>query len=217
MSLPPPGPNETPPATPAEITQLPDGFAFPEESSDEWGRASSEFEVTRTSDLSTAWVLDPCSPTTYPTDRLRTDFYQARRDAPEWAEVRQVAVYPTEADAHEVMEGFRRVLTACAQKVSEDPPFSLAQYDTRELRIGDDGLMTVVSYYMAFPGKKRWHQNPGGAYTAVVRVGNAVYLALMSSAGMPESLVHDESAIIVRRAAARASTELLCEFDDTCG
>lgn len=214
VSLPPTGPSETPPATPAPITELPAGFAFPEESSREWGLWIGEFTVTQTHELATGWALDPCRPTAYPTDSLRTDFYQARREGPEWVEVRQVGVYPSEADAHEVMEGFRRVLTACAQRVYDDPPYSLVQHDTANLSVADDGLISMASYYLTFDGPN-WVPAVGGAYTAVVRVGNAVYLAHENGEGMPESLVHDESAISVRRAAARAA-ELLCDYNDSC-
>jgi len=177
--------------------------------------------VTRTDSLGTEWALDPCSPTTYPTDRLRTDFYQVRRDGPEHAEVRHVAVYPSEAAAYEVMAGFRRVLTACAQRVSSDVPLSLTQHDTKELPLGDDGLLVVTSYfqdtsYLGDPGPGKWGQPPGGGYTAVIRVGNAVYMALVYGEWTPQRpYSDDEGAITVRKAAARA-VDLLCDSYANC-
>lgn len=213
-------PSVTKPApisSPAEVTRLPDDFAFPDESG-QWQERlhGSEFSVARTHDMATEWVLDPCNPTAYPTDALRTDFYEATLKGPEYTEVRQVAVYPSAADAHEVMAGFRRVLAACAE--SNYAEGFQARYQTAELRLGDDALATMTTLYQDFSGRKeppRWGQVLGGSYGGVVRVGNAVHVAANYAEWTPQSPVDDKGAIAVRRSAARTA-DVLCPFNGSC-
>ncbi|CAN5667251.1 hypothetical protein BH24ACT13_BH24ACT13_10220 [soil metagenome] len=206
-----------PPPTPADVTRLPDDFAFPEEST-QWPERTrfEEFSVTSTRDMDTEWDLDPCSPTAYPTDALRTDFYEATLSGPEHTEVRQVAVYPSAADAHEVMAGFRRVLAACA--TSNHVEGSQARYQTAELRLGDDALATSQTLYQDFSGENeppRWAPALGGSYGAVIRVGNAVHLAANYAEWTPQSPVDDRGAKEVRRAAA-GTADALCLFNGSC-
>jgi hypothetical protein len=116
-----------------------------------------------------AWLLDPCQPTTYPTDAQRVSFRTVSRTGPEAHDARQLAVYPSAAVAGEAVAGFRRALDACAagttptglrwKWVSQDVP-----------DLGDGGLLAASVF---------GDESPTGDRIAVARAGSAVFLAYL--------------------------------------
>jgi hypothetical protein len=98
-------------STPSSAPAVPDTLLLPDE-----GRRSTVAEFTdwiTDPALDRAWLIDPCLPTTYPTDRQRVRFRTVSREGPEAFDARQLGVYPTPEVAAEVLAGFRRVLAAC--------------------------------------------------------------------------------------------------------
>jgi hypothetical protein len=116
-----------------------------------------------------AWLLDPCQPTTYPTDAQRVSFRTVSRTGPEAHDARQLAVYPSTAVAGEAVAGFRRALDACAagttptglrwKWVSQDVP-----------DLGDGGLLAASVF---------GDESPTGDRIALARAGSAVFLAYL--------------------------------------
>jgi hypothetical protein len=155
-----PAPQEPDTGTPPDA-QLPD----------EGGRSTSpEFTdwITET-DTRHAWLLDPCSPTAYPTDQQRTGFKMVSQSGPEALDARQLAVYPSPEVAAEVMAGFRRALTACSSGTTKLG--SRWQWVTQEAPgLGDDGFLAASTE--GGPGI-----SPAGDRIAVARTGSAVFLA----------------------------------------
>jgi hypothetical protein len=155
-----PGPRSAPPDVPPDL-------ALP----DEGGRSTSpEFtDWTTDTDPARPWLLDPCSPTDYPTDRQRTSFRTVEQTGPEAHSARQLAIYPSPEVAAEVMAGFRRVLDAC--RTGTTPLGSRWQWVSRdEASLGDDGLLAAST-----EGGPEFA--PAGDRVAVTRVGAAVFLA----------------------------------------
>jgi hypothetical protein len=146
---------------------VPGGVLLPDE-----GRRtdSPEFTDWTTDDRAgQAWLLDPCQPTTYPTDAQRVSFRTVSRTGPEAHDARQLAVYPSAAVAAEAVAGFRRALDACStgttptglrwKWVSQDAP-----------DLGDGGLLAASVY---------GDESPTGDRIAVARAGSAVFLAYL--------------------------------------
>ena len=161
-------PASPPTAAATEAPTVPESVLLPDE-----GERSEVAEFTDwTTDPARdrAWLLDPCRPTAYPTDGLRTRFRTVERTGPEAHDARQLAVYPTTGDAAEVLAGFRRVLAACS--TGGDPAqgnrWTWVSEDVPDL--GDDGLLAAST--IGGPG-----YSGTGARIAVTRTGNAVFLA----------------------------------------
>lgn len=158
----------TPPEQMAPSGAIPAGLRLPNE-----GEKSDSPEFTDwITDNATGqpWLLDPCRPTEYPTDRQRLAFRSVSRTGPEAHDARQLAVYPSPEVAAEVLAGFRRALAACATGTS--PQGLTWQFVTRDAPdLGDDGLL-AASVIGVGPGA-----SPSGDRIAVTRVGAAVFLA----------------------------------------
>lgn len=172
-SIPSPTPRSSPTAAPTSGNPLA-GFHFQEEAT--WKPIPNEVTVTRSDDLRTAWALDPCTPTAYPTDRQRVAMASLVMSGPEAGDVRQLAVYPDAATAAEVMAGFRRVLAACAS-----PAGSTGKYVTAPISVADEGLVVAQSIYY-----QSGTQVPGGGYYVLVRDGRSVYLAVIGREFLPK-------------------------------
>jgi hypothetical protein len=164
-------------------TPLPDeGERSPSSETTDW---ATENGTDRT------WLLDPCSPTAYPTDAARTGFKTVSRTGPEFSEARQLAAYPSPEVATEAVEGFRRALTACSTGTTPDG--SRWEWVTREEPgLGDDGLLAAST--VGGPGF-----SPAGDRVAVTRVGSTVFLAF--SSGESSAAEIDGAADEVRRVA----------------
>lgn len=167
----------TPQATPEPTTApeqmapagaIPAGLRLPNE-----GERSDSPEFTdwiTDNSLGQPWLLDPCQPTAYPTDRDRLAFRSVSRTGPEAHDARQLAVYPSPEVAAEVLAGFRRALTACATGTSaQGLTWQWVTQDAPDL--GDDGLL-AASVLGVGPGA-----SPSGDRIAVTRLGAAVFLA----------------------------------------
>ncbi|WP_173132491.1 hypothetical protein [Kibdelosporangium persicum] len=115
------------------------------------------------------WLLDPCRPTTYPTDSKRVAFRSVSRTGPELRQARQLAAFPSADVAAETVSGFRRVLSACKTggNASEGNAW---QWVSEDVRIGDDGF--VAAGTVGGPAF-----SPSGTRIAVTRVGSLVFLA----------------------------------------
>jgi hypothetical protein len=170
---PPPGSAAARAAAGGTARPAPDDPGVPPDATlpDEGGRSTSpEFTdwITET-DTQHAWLLDPCSPTTYPTDRQRTGFKMVSQTGPEALDARQLAVYPSPEVAAEVMAGFRRALTACSTGSTQLG--SRWQWVTQEAPdLGDDGFLAAST-----EGGSGF--SPAGDRIAVARTGSAVFLA----------------------------------------
>lgn len=171
----PSGPSPTTAPTDANGRNPLAGFHFREEAT--W-RPTGESMVNRSDDLRTAWALDPCMPTAYPTDAQRLAMATLRRDGPEAVDVRQLAVYPDAASAAEAMAGFRRVLAACGSRL--EPAGTTNAFVMTPIRIADEGLVVVQS--ISYSGTPV----PGGSYDVLVRDGRSVYLALTGREFQPK-------------------------------
>ena len=146
---------------------VPDTVLLPDE-----GRRSTVAEFTDwTTDrtLTRAWLLDPCRPTTYPTDGRRLRFRTVSREGPEAFDARQLGVYPTPEVAAEVLAGFRRVLAACRTgRQGGGAMWTWVTADAPDL--GDDGFLAASAFVAPeYAGH--------GARVAVTRTGSAVFLA----------------------------------------
>jgi hypothetical protein len=178
-------------AVPTAGPAVPDTLLLPDE-----GRRSTVAEFTdwitdRT--LDRAWLLDPCRPTTYPTDGQRVRFRTVSRQGPEAFDARQLGVYPTPEVAAEVLAGFRRALAACRTgQLDGGARWTWVTADVPGL--GDDGFLaasTVVAPEYA----------SDGARVAVTRVGSAVFLA--HATGEYYTAEIDDGAQAVREVARR--------------
>lgn len=137
------------------------GFRFPEEST--WWAIEGDITVELTDDVRTDWNLNPCDPTDYPTDRERIAMRSLEEVGQESFGGRQIAVYPDEATAAEVMAGFRRVLAACSHVHGV--------WSWRHLHLGDEALVDWEANF------QDGHQVPVGGYDVIVRDGRSVYMA----------------------------------------
>uniref|UniRef100_UPI001BDC1828 hypothetical protein n=1 Tax=Pseudonocardia lacus TaxID=2835865 RepID=UPI001BDC1828 len=158
------------------------------------GERSSSPETTdwaTVTGIARTWLLDPCSPTEYPTDARRTGFKTVSRTGPEFHEARQLATYPSVDDAAEVMAGFRRALAACSTGGTEQG--GRWEWVTREEpTLGDEGLLAAST--VGGPGFA-----PAGDRVAVTRVGASVFLAFSNGeSGVAEI---DGAAELVREVA----------------
>jgi hypothetical protein len=144
--------------------------------------------------LDRAWLLDPCLPTEYPSDRRRVRFRTVSREGPEAFDARQLGVYPTAEVAAEVLAGFRRVLDACrtGQQAGGGSQWVWVNADAPGL--GDDGFLAASTF--SGPGYASH-----GARIAVTRVGNAVFLA--HAGGEYSTAAMDDGAQAVREVAQR--------------
>jgi hypothetical protein len=143
--------------------------------------------------LDRAWLLDPCLPTAYPTDRQRVRFRTVSREGPEAFDARQLGVYPTAEVAGEVLDGFRRVLDACRTgQQGDDTRWTWVTADAPDL--GDDGLLAASTF--GGPGYASH-----GARIAVTRAGSAVFLAYAGGEYYTAEL--DDGAQAVREVAER--------------
>jgi hypothetical protein len=151
-------------------TRIPPHFKLPNEGEPAWRTDNAR---------GTEWLLDPCLPTDYPTDRRRTDFRTVSTEGPEYRHARQLGVYADAATAREVVAGFRRVLDACR---TGDRDGNIWRWETEELSgVGEEGVLTG-GYYGP--------RGVAGAvfYVAVTRVGNWVFLAYSSGEGLERSI-----------------------------
>lgn len=116
------------------------------------------------------WLLDPCHPTTYPTDAQRVDFRTVSRSGPETFDARQLAAYPTPEVAADAVAGFRRVLAAC--RTGGDPAKGARWEYVVDDRggLGDEGFVAAST-----TGGPTFA--PAGERLAVTRVGSMVFLA----------------------------------------
>ncbi len=144
------------------------GFHLPEEK--KWLAYPPAVTVTLSRDPMTAWLLDPCIPTAYPTDSQRVAMLTLTSSEGESSAGRQLAVYPDAATAADVMTGFRRVLAACATHHS--PSGSTEYYFSSPVALGDEALL---AWNVSKDPSGR--QVPFGGYDVVVRDGRSVYLA----------------------------------------
>jgi hypothetical protein len=154
-------------ASEPDKSPLPAGLLLPDEGQPSGSPDFTDWE-TDTSPGQT-WLLDPCVPTTYPTDAQRTSFRTVSQTGPEAHSARQLAVYPSEEVATEVLAGFRRALTACSTgTTAAGDRWTWVSADAPDL--GDDGL--VAASTIGSPPS-----SPVGDRIAVTRVGSAVFLA----------------------------------------
>ncbi len=158
--------------TSAPAPPAPSGDGVPESLllPDEGGRSTTaEFtDWTTDNTLDRAWLLDPCQPTAYPTDRQRTGFRTVEREGPEAHDARQLGVYPTAEVAAEVFAGFRRALEACRTGQVRDTPWTWVSRDVPDL--GDEGLLAASTFGAG-------QQAAYGDRIAVTRSGNQVFMA----------------------------------------
>lgn len=193
------GPAQAPPAStpapssPAPVVEpaIPETLLLP----DEGGRSTvAEFTDWITDPtLSRAWLLDPCLPTTYPTDGQRVRFRTVTREGPEAFDARQLGVYPTAEAAADVLAGFRRVLTACRTgQQAGGARWTWVTADAPDL--GDDGFLAASAFVAP-------EYASHGARIAVTRVGSAVFLA--HAGGEYYNAEIDDGAQFVREVAQR--------------
>ena len=188
-----PAPSGPAPSGPAPSVEpaVPDTLLLPDE-----GRRSTVAEFTDwTTDrtLARAWLLDPCLPTTYPTDGQRVRFRTVSREGPEAFDARQLGVYPTAEVAAEVLAGFRRVLAACRTGQRDGgAPWTWVTADAPDL--GDDGFLAASAFVAP-------QYSSHGARIAVTRVGSAVFLA--HAGGEYGTAEIDDGAQAVREVAQR--------------
>jgi len=175
----------------AEEPELFDDVLLPDEGEPAPAEEYTDWETDRT--LTRPWLLDPCSPTSYPTDGQRLRFRTVSREGPEVFDARQLGVYPTPEVAAEVVAGFRRVLDACRTGRTDDGAewtWATAAADD----LGDEGFLAASTSFG--PQVPR-----GGERIAVTRVRNAVFLA--HAFGEFYSAEIDEGAQEVREVAQR--------------
>jgi hypothetical protein len=167
-TIPVPAPAASPSSPPpSSAPAVPDTLLLP----DEGGRSTvAEFtDWTTDRTLDRAWLLDPCLPTAYPTDRQRTRFRTVSRQGPEAQDARQLGEYPTPDAAAEVLAGFRRALDACRTgRADHGASWTWVTADAPDL--GDDGFLAAST----FVGPQ---YSSHGARIAVTRAGSAVFLA----------------------------------------
>jgi hypothetical protein len=167
-TVPVPAPAASPSSpSPSSAPAVPDTLLLP----DEGGRSTvAEFtDWTTDRTLDRAWLLDPCLPTAYPTDRQRTRFRTVSREGPEAQDARQLGEYPTPDAAAEVLAGFRRALDACRTgRAGHGAIWTWVTADAPDL--GDDGFLAAST----FVGPQ---YSSHGARIAVTRAGSAVFLA----------------------------------------
>ncbi len=131
--------------------------------------------VTR--DGATGWPVDPCQPTTYPTDAQQLDFISASYYLGDAGESSYIARYPDEATASDVLAGFVRAAEACG-RVDEPRPAEgsgVTQWSLPQApAIGDEAVALSTTEYVSDFGL------PGSDVVAV-RVDSYVVLALGDS------------------------------------
>jgi hypothetical protein len=185
-----PAPPPGPPALTVEAA-VPDTLLLPDE-----GRRSTVVEFTdwiTDPALERAWLLDPCLPTTYPTDRQRVRFRTVSRKGPEAFDARQLGVYPTAEAAAEVLAGFRRVLAACRTgQLEGGARWTWVTADAPDL--GDDGFLAASTFVAPEYASHR-------ARIAVTLTGSAVFLA--HAGGEYYTAEIDDGAQAVREVAQR--------------
>jgi hypothetical protein len=176
---------------PTTAPAVPEALLLPDE-----GRRSTVAEFT---DWITdpapdrAWLLDPCLPTAYPTDRQRVRFRTVSRKGPEAFDARQLGVYPSAEVAAEVLAGFRRVLAAC--RTGQQEGGARWTWVTADVPgLGDDGFLAASSFVAP-------EYASHGARVAVTRVGSAVFLA--HAGGEYYTAEIDDGAQAVREVAQR--------------
>jgi len=198
---------QEPSPQPTWVSTIPDDFPLGTQMLPGAGDYS---EPKRSDQLRTPWQLDPCTPTAYPTDADRTDFRTVEQTGPEYADIRQLGLYPDEAVAAEVLAGFRRVLAACAEEPMDTDPAYESRWETRGQDDGEEGLLAVGSYY------REDSQVPGGAYVAVVRVGNAVLMVTRSNESMPRPGAENTHSRDVRALGGILAGEMCVFSGDGC-
>jgi hypothetical protein len=178
-------------AAPTSTPTVPDMPPLPDE-----GRHSTVVEFTdwiTDPTLDRAWLLDPCLPTAYPTDRQRVGFRTVSREGSEAFDARQLGVYPTADVAAEVLAGFRRVLAAC--RTGQLPGGARWTWVTAEAPdLGDEGFLAASTFVAP-------EYASNGARVAVTRAGNAVFLA--HATGEYYTAEIDDGAQAVREVAER--------------
>jgi hypothetical protein len=190
---PPPSSPAPPPSSPAPSAEpaIPETLLLPDE-----GRRSTVAEFTdwiTDPALERAWLLDPCLPTTYPTDGQRVRFRTVSREGPEAFDARQLGVYPTPEVAAEVLAGFRRVLAACRTgQLEGGARWTWVTADAPNL--GDDGFLAASTFVAP-------EYASHGARIAVTRAGSAVFLA--HAGGEYYTAEIDDGAQAVREVAQR--------------
>ncbi|MEJ3658277.1 hypothetical protein WEH80_35475 [Actinomycetes bacterium KLBMP 9759] len=173
--------------TPAPEPLLPDEgqrSTSPEETSD-WTTDRSPGQK---------WLLDPCGPTDYPTDRQRVSFRTVSQTGPEYHSARQLGTYATADVAAEVLAGFRRALAACASGRTADG--ATWKWATRDVNgLGDEAFVAATTI-----GKV--DEPRFGSRIAVTRVGPMVFMAYGSGEFFTAE-VDDEGARTIREVARR--------------
>ena len=182
-----------PPGAPAPTVEpaIPDTLLLPDEGRRRTVAEFTDWITDRT--LTRAWLLDPCLPTTYPTDGQRVRFRTVSREGPEAFDARQLGVYPTPEVAAEVLAGFRRVLAACRTgQLEGGARWTWVTADVPGL--GDDGFLAASTFVAP-------EYASHGARIAVTRVGSAVFLA--HAGGEYYTAEIDDGAQAVREVAQR--------------
>ncbi|WP_232661129.1 hypothetical protein [Pseudonocardia sp. TRM90224] len=164
---------------------------------DEGQRSASPQEATDwTTDRSPGqkWLLDPCGPTAYPTDRQRVSFRTVSRTGPEYHSARQLGTYPTADVAADVLAGFRRAISACATgRTADGADWKWATRDVNGL--GDEAFVAATTV-----GKV--DESRFGARIVVTRVGLMVFMAY-GSGEFYTAEVDDEGARAMQDVARR--------------
>lgn len=199
-----------PSTEPAGVTRIPSSFRFAEEETDAgWRTGTDDTTLTRSRDPDAPWSLDPCHPSAYPTDSARTSSLRLTRSGPDLRHNLHLALYPDERTAAEVLAGFRRVLSACAQRTTADggPAATREVWTYQRLSVGDEALIATAGYTVEDRAVS------GAASAAVVRVGNAVFVRVDYREGLPGR--PDPATDEVARSAQR-NLERICTLIRTC-
>lgn len=194
----------------AGVTTIPASFRFAEEETDAgWRGEAGDTTVTRSRDPDAPWALDPCHPTAHPTDPARTSSLRLTRSGPGLRHNLHLALYRDERTAAEVLAGFRRVLSACARRISGDdgPAATREVWRYQRLAVGEDAVIATAGYTVEDRAVS------GVASAAAVRVGNAVFVRVDYSEGLPGP--PDPATDAVARS-ARRNLERICTLIGTC-
>jgi hypothetical protein len=172
-----------------------------------------EFGGPVATDVSTPWVLDPCVPTAYPSDRSRTSFRSVTYSAGDAGETAQVATYVDAAAAEDAVAGFGRAVAACGNGAGADPvPGSgVIRWTDADVALGpgEEALYLVTEHSLA-PGVQGLQRND--AYL-VARFDNAV-LVYAIRAGLPLG-IPDDTRVTEVLTQARPDVQRLREAVDT--
>jgi hypothetical protein len=136
-----------------------------------------------------SWLMVPCERANgYPSDGARTAHRAIIQTGPEHAEVEQIAVYPSDAEATMAMEELREALVDCAETTIQselDATYRESFWDFRDaIDITSVGELAPDEAFQAWNWNRTYDQqgNPaypfGGGFFTVSRVGNAIFLTM---------------------------------------